>query len=435
MTDETVTARHYVFLGFLTLLNVMNFVDRQLLASFANFIVPDLNLTNTQFGLLTGLAFIAFYVVMGLFMGMLGDMVHRPRLVAVGLTLWSALTAISGAARGFWSLALPRMFIGVGESILTPTSLSMLADRFPLSRLGFASGCYYMGVPIGVGVSLLIVGYLGPTLGWRNCFYLLGALGVVLAAVMWFVEETPRRHVVAVAGQPRPTLAEIASTSWRALRASPALRYTIAGGVFFHFALGASAYEQLWYVHERGFERADIARMTGWIGMFAGVLGNVVGGMGSDWLQRRTRMGRATFLFWVTLLLAPISLMARLVDPHSLWFWVGVFFGMFQLGCFYGPTFSTVQELVPPQIRATVVAFYILSLNLIGLGFGITAGGVLLDFLIARSVDSPYTWTLVAFTLLSMVSTPLFFVAGRRFQNDRQRLYAAWEADALRAAA
>jgi MFS family permease len=435
MTDETVTARHYVFLGFLTLLNVMNFVDRQLLASFANFIVPDLQLTNTEFGLLTGLAFITFYVVMGLFMGVLGDMVNRPRLVAVGLTLWSALTAISGAARGFWSLALPRMFIGVGESILTPTSLSMLADRFPLSRLGFASGFYYMGVPIGVGVSLLIVGYLGPTLGWRNCFYLLGALGVLLAVVMWFVEETPRRHVVAVVGQARPTLAAIAATSWRALGASPALRYTIAGGVFFHFALGASAYEQLWYVHERGFERADIARMTGWIGMIAGVLGNIVGGMGSDWLQRRTRMGRATFLFWVTLLLAPISLMSRLVDPHSLWFWVGVFFGMFQLGCFYGPTFSTVQELVPPQIRATVVAFYILSLNFIGLGFGITAGGILLDFLIARSVDSPYTWTLVAFTLLAMVSTPLFFVAGRRFQQDRQRLYAAWEVDAAQAAA
>ena len=182
MANSSFEGRHYGFLVFLTLLNVMNFVDRQLLASFANFIVPDLQLTNAEFGLLTGLTFITFYVVMGLFMGMLADMVHRPRLVAVGLLLWSALTAISGAARGFWSLAVPRMFIGVGESILTPTSMSMLADRFPTARLGFAAGFYYMGVPIGVGVSLLIVGYLGPTLGWRNCFYLLGAIGLVLAA-------------------------------------------------------------------------------------------------------------------------------------------------------------------------------------------------------------------------------------------------------------
>ena len=184
-----------MFLTFLTLLNVMNFVDRQLLSSFANFIVPDLGLTNTQFGLLTGFAFIVFYAAMGLFMGAAADMFHRPRLVAAGLALWSALTAASGAARGFISLGIPRMFIGVGESVLTPTSMSMLGDRFPSSRLGFASGFYYMGVPIGVGVSLLIAGYLGPAIGWRNCFYILGALGMVLAVVMLFVRETPRKHV------------------------------------------------------------------------------------------------------------------------------------------------------------------------------------------------------------------------------------------------
>ena len=97
--DTRVPPRHYAFLCFLTLLNVMNFVDRQLLASFANFIVPDLGLTNTQFGLLTGLFFIVFYSAMGVFMGALADMVNRPRLVAAGLALWSGLTALSGAAR------------------------------------------------------------------------------------------------------------------------------------------------------------------------------------------------------------------------------------------------------------------------------------------------------------------------------------------------
>jgi MFS family permease len=166
--EHAVPARHYGFLAFLALLNVMNFVDRQLLGSFANFIVPELELTNTQFGLLTGMVFIVFYSAMGLFMGALADTVNRTRLIAAGLAAWSLLTAVSGAARGFWSLAVPRMLIGVGESIMTPTSMSLLADRFPASRLGFASGCYYMGVPIGVGVSLLIVGYLGPAIGWRN---------------------------------------------------------------------------------------------------------------------------------------------------------------------------------------------------------------------------------------------------------------------------
>ena len=428
MSDRPVEGRHYVFLVFLTILNVMNFIDRQLLASFANFIVPDLHLTNTEFGLLTGLAFIAFYVVMGLFMGVLADIVHRPRFVALGLTLWSALTAISGLARGFWSLALPRMFIGVGESILTPTSMSMLADRFPMARLGFAAGFYYMGVPLGVGVSLLIVGYLGPTIGWRNCFYLLGAVGVVLAVAMAFVKETPRRHVLADAARTKPDFAKIVSTSIEALRQSKALRYTIAGGIVWHFILGASAYEQLWYVHERGFDRAEIARITGWISMVAGVLGNLFGGIGGDALQRRTGLGRATFLCAVMLVLSPIGLIYRIVAPDSIWFWIGVFVGYFQVGCFYGPTFSAVQELVPPQIRGTVVAFYILTLNLVGVGFGITSAGIVIDYLIAHSVPSPYTWALVAFTVLSMLCIPLFYIAGRRFQIDRDRLYVAAEA-------
>ncbi|MDP6970696.1 MAG: MFS transporter, partial [Pseudomonadales bacterium] len=251
--EESIAGRHYAFLGFLTLLNVMNFVDRQLLGSFANFIVPELELTNTQFGLLTGLVFIVFYSAMGLFMGALADMVNRTRLIAAGLAAWSILTALSGAARGFWSLAAPRMLIGVGESIMTPTSMSLLADRFPPQRLGFASGCYYMGVPIGVGVSLLIVGYLGPAIGWRNCFYLLGGIGVVLAIVMLFMKETPRRHVVENAQQEKLTFGEIVAVLGRALRKSPALGLTIAGGVAMHFILGAATFDQLWYVQERGF--------------------------------------------------------------------------------------------------------------------------------------------------------------------------------------
>lgn len=181
--------KNYGFLGLLTLLNVMNFVDRQLLASFSNDIVPDLGLTNTQFGLLTGLIFLTFYSVAGLFMGTLADRVNRTRLIALGVGFWSILTAASGAARGFVSLAVPRMLIGVGESILTPSAMSLLSDRFPAHRLGFASGFYYMGVPIGVGVSLLIVGYLGPMIGWRNCFYLLGGIGVFLALVMLLFKD------------------------------------------------------------------------------------------------------------------------------------------------------------------------------------------------------------------------------------------------------
>lgn len=426
---EKVAARHYAFLGFLTLLNVMNFVDRQLLSSFANFIKPDLGLSNTQFGLLTGLVFLFFYSVMGLFMGALGDRVHRPRLVAAGLLLWSILTAASGAARGFASLALPRMFIGVGESVLTPTSMSMLGDRFPASKLGFASGFYYMGVPIGVGISLLIAGYMGPAIGWRNCFYILGVLGVGLAIVMAFLKETPRKHHQEAEENgievPRQSFRETLATLFIALTSSPALCYTMAGGVAVHFVLGAATFDQLWYVEERGFERAHIAQMSGWIGVAGGVLGNLFGGFGSDWWQENRKTGRTMFLFWALLFLVPVSFVYRLADPDSLFFWAGIFFGFFQLGIFYGPTFSSIQELCPPQVRATTVAFYLLSLNLVGVGLGVTLSGWIIDLMMEAGVSEPYTRVLVGFTALSATAIPLFWLAGKKFHRDRDKLLAS----------
>jgi MFS family permease len=428
--EQGASARDYGFLMFLTLLNVMNFVDRQLLASFANWIVPDLGLSNTQFGLLTGLIFIFFYSVAGVFMGVLADRVNRTRLIAAGLALWSALTALSGMAKGFASLAIPRLFIGVGESIMTPTAMSLLADRFPSSRLGFASGVYYMGVPIGVAASLFVVAYLEPLLGWRGCFYALGAVGLVLAVVMFFMKETPRRHEVEAQAKQeeavqRPSVKEMLQTLLQAFKNSPALLMTVLGGVAFHFVLGAATFEQLWFVEERGFDRSEIAELSGWLAFGGGILGNLFGGVGGDVFLRKTGMGRPMFLFWIMLILTPISLYYRVVDASSLFFMFGIFMGYFQLGCFYGPTFSTVQELVPPQIRGTVVAFYILSLNFFGLGLGVTGGGIVVDWMIADGVAEPYTLTLLAFTALSLLAIPLFYFAGRRFERDREALYAS----------
>ncbi|NNC72881.1 MAG: MFS transporter [Sphingomonadaceae bacterium] len=421
--DDAPVPGAYPFLVLLTLLNVMNFVDRQLLASFSNFIIPELGLTDGEFGLLTGLIFIIFYAAMGLFTGALADRVHRPRLVAAGLLLWSVLTAASGAARGFISLAIPRMFIGVGESVLTPASMSMLADRFPAKRLGFASGFYYMGVPIGVGVSLIIAGNLGPLIGWRNCFYVLGAIGVAFAGLMFFVKETPRRETVAVAAQrasgERPKLLP---QLVGALKTYPSLGLTIAGGVALHFILGAAAFDQRWYAVERGFDAAWIANVSGWIFVVFGVGGNLFGGWASDAFQRVTGQGRPMFLFWVMLVLFPVNIVYRLVPGDSIWFWIGIAAGAFQLGTFYGPTFSTVQELAPARARATVVAFYILCLNLIGLGIGVTAAGFTIDWMRAEGWPEPYSATLLSFTLLSGLAIPLFLLAGLRFTKDKARL-------------
>ena len=412
----------YRLLFFLTLLNLLNFVDRQLIASFANFIVPDLGLTDWQYGILTGLAFVFFYSIMGLFMGTLADKYNRPRLIGFGVLLWSVFTALTGAAKGFISMAIPRAFIGVGESILTPTSMSMLSDSFPANRMGFAAGVYYMGVPIGVGISLLIVGFLGEPLGWRNCFYILGGIGAVLGIVAFFFKDRPRKHLIDNPDEVNLSFLEIVSTLRQALTSSNALILTIAGGVLYHVALGAAVFEQLWYAQERGFERSEIAQLTGIIGVVAGLAGNLFGGLMSDWWLRTFNQGRPMFLFWLTLLLLPLGIIYRFVETNTFIFWLGVVIGYFQLGCFYGPTFSTVQELVPPKIRATVVAFYILCLNLIGLTFGSLGGGIFTDILRSFDVIEPYTIMLVTFSLIAGLAIPCYYFGGKIYESDRKRL-------------
>lgn len=408
------TKAGYGLLVLLALMNVLNFVDRQLLSSFANFIVPDLGLTNTEFGLLTGLVFLVFYAVAGLFMGALADMVNRPRLIAIAMVGWSALTAASGLATSFLTLALPRMFIGVGESALTPTALSLLSDRFPASRLGFATGAYYMGVPLGVGASLLVAGVLGPAIGWRNCFYLLGALGIAFALVVLRVKET-RGHGqdAAARAASRPKLKVLLAVFLSTVRGSQPLQLTIIAGIAVHFVLGAATFDQLWLVHERGFDKAQIAVISGAVAMVFGVVGNLFGGFASDHWVRATGKSRTMFMVWMLLALLPVNLCYRLADPATPLFWIGICVAYFQLGAFYGPTFSVVQELCPPQVRSTVVAFYIMALNVVGVGGGVTGAGMLADALTSRGVADPYSWTLFVFTCISGLSIPLYFLAAR----------------------
>lgn len=415
----------YGLLILLTLMNVLNFVDRQLLASFANYIVPDLALTNTEFGLLTGLVFIVFYAVAGLFMGGLADLVNRPKLIATAMLAWSALTAASGLAKNFITLAIPRVFIGVGESALTPTALSLLADRFPPSRLGFATGFYYMGVPVGVGVSLLVAGVLGEAIGWRNCFFLLGAIGVAFSFVIFRVKETRGHGQDAAARAAQPKVRDLIKIFFAALKGSAALQLTIIGGIVVHLVLGAASFDQLWLVRERGFDRAEIAIISGVVATFAGVAGNMFGGLASDRWVRSTGRSRAMFMVWLLLALLPVNLTYRLAPPDSVFFWVGICVAYFQLGAFYGPTFSAVQELCPPQVRSTVVAFYIMALNVVGLGLGVTFSGLMVDQLIARSIADPYSWTLFTFTCLSGLAIPCYFLAARAVGKARKAELAA----------
>ena len=268
MDHVKASPRAMSFLLFLTLLNILNMVDRTLITSFGTAIITDLELSDSQFGLLTGPIFVFFYSIMGLFMGALADRVHRPRLIAAGLILWSALTALSGMAKSFAQIGVARLFIGVGESAMAPAALSMIADLYPKARRGTATGIYYLGVPLGAGGSFIVAGILGPMIGWRNCFMLLGAIGLVLAVVLLFLKD-PKRGAMEEAQDAKQedliggNWRSIASDVYSIVKSTPALAWTMIGAVFLHIPLGAGQFAIVWLERERGFGVGEISAVYG----------------------------------------------------------------------------------------------------------------------------------------------------------------------------
>ena len=415
-----INLRNTSFLLFVTLLNVINFVDRQFISSFAPFLKSDLGLSDTEIGLLTGIVFIFFYTVAGLFVGTLADRYNRTKIIGLGVILWSAFTAISGFAKNFFTLAAPRLFIGVGESTITPTTMSILSDRYEQKRLGFAAGFYYLGVPVGVGISLLIAGYLEPMIGWRGCFYLLGVIGLLLGFLMLFVKDSPRKNI---SNKPESkTFFEIISLLYKALSTSKSLVLTIVAGTLYHLVLGAAQFEVIWAVADKDFNPNTFGQINGWIFVVFGVLGSLFGGIASDWALKTYNLPRTWFLLILTVLLIPLAF-TRYLETDNILFWVGICSSAFSLGCFYGPIFAVIQELVPSSIKGTVVAFNLLCLNLLGIAIGSIVFGIMADYAVAQGYEDPYTNLLVGFSLMFLVlGPPLYYFAGKYYQSDKKRL-------------
>ena len=429
-----VTLRTWGFVAFLMVLNVLNILDRQLLPTFANEIKADLHLSNGQFGLLSGIMFTLLYGLLSPFMGLLADTVHRPRFAAMGVGLWSLLTAASGAAKGFVSLAIPRVFIGVGEATLTPTALSMVADRFPARQFGLASGAYYAGVPLGAGLAFFVAATLGVQIGWRNCFFLIGGLGVVLAAILALQPDPRVRPAHGGGGVGIRGMLGLIPELFAAMKRSPALPLTIFGGVGVHFAVGGAQFDTLWWKEELHLDIGPLFLKVALMYATVGVAGNILGGLASDWWLKVTGQGRPMFVAILLLVLTPLAFLYRLTDHAGLLFWVGVGTGIFQLAAMYGAAYATIQELSPVRIRATAVAAFILAVNVIGLGLSVTAGGFMVDAFAAAGRAKPITDMMLVMTAASAIAIPCFLFAALRFQKDRQAL-ADYEGSKAQAAA
>jgi MFS family permease len=416
----------WFLLGFLTLLNVINFVDRQLITSLQIPLRedPGLRLTDVQNQLLAGYAFSVVYACAGLVLGGLADRRHRPRLVALGLLVWSAMTAASGLARDFWQLGLARVFVAVGEATLTPAAVSMIGDVFRPRRRALASGLYYLGIPLGAGLSLVVANLLWPIpwVGWRGCFLSLGAIGLVMVGGLLFLDDPPRG-----ATDDRPALAHRRPAGSRTVgatlgevfgvfRGAPALGLTMLGAFLINVGVGATWLDPSWLHAERGFSRQGAPIFLGSILLFGGSAGNVVGGWLGDRLHARRAGGRLLALIVLQAAIMPFAVAYRFLPGESRFgLAVCCFFSSILITFMYGPVLATVQELTPPHLRASMVAILLLGLNILGSSLGSVIAAKL------AGLFRSYTWGILVTALSGLLSIPLFVLAFRRYPTDPAR--------------
>ena len=413
----------YVYLAFFLLLNIFNFVDRNLLIAFAPQIKSEFNLTNVQWGLLTGVYFLFFYSVFGIFMGVLGDKFSRMKIAAAGVFLWSLMTAFTGFAKNFSHLIFARALIGVGESALTPNAISMLSDLFKQNQRGTASAIYYLGIPLGVGFGMLIAAFFGPVFGWRAVFITLGLIGMGLGIVTYFLFEPRRGQLDKSFNQDSKSasIREIISMTKSALYNSKCLTFVIIGSIFLHIPLGAGNFEVLWAVNERGFTASSYNSLFGIFFILGGTVGAVLGGDLSDRISHYFKGGVMTFLVISYLILTPLTISYRFISPETNFFYLTLFFVSFNVTFFYGPVFASVQELTPVKVRSTMVAVFILGVNIIGMGVGSFFTGYLIDY-VFNDFSSPYTFSLISIGLTGIIAIICYYIAGFSYKKDIEKV-------------
>jgi len=424
----------WFLLALLTLLNLVNFVDRQLVVSLQVPLKADpyLKLDDLKITLLAGYAFAVVYSIAGLYFGAVADRWNRPRLIAAGLLVWSAMTAASGLAQSFWQLAAARVFVAVGEATLTPAAVAMLGDAFPPKQRSLASGLYYLGIPLGAGLSLIVAGVLEPIagIGWRGCYLILGMIGLVLVAVVALLKDPPRGGLEAAgnrAPQPAaapqsamPPMIEQLGEIFRVLSRSPALVMTMLGAIAINVGVGTTWLDPSWLVKERGFDKSEATLFLGVNLLVGGSLGNILGGWLGDLFHRHFSGGRLLALVGLQLAIAPFGIAFRLLVPESILFSLSCLIGYIYVTMMYGPVFATVQELTPLRTRSTMIAFLIIWLNILGASLGAVIAAQL-----TKSLGS-YTWGIFLTAQLGLVAVPLFWLAARRYETDRKR----WQLDA-----
>jgi MFS family permease len=415
MDGARVTGRRALVLSILVLVYIFNFIDRQIVGILAVPIKSDLGLSDMQLGLMGGLAFALFYTSLGIPIAMLADRWNRSWIITIALAFWSLATAACGLAQNFWQLFVARLAVGVGEAGGVAPSYSLISDYFPPEQRARALGIYSFGIPIGSAVGIVAGGLIATLIDWRVAFFVVGIAGVFLApAVRLFVAE-PERGRYDPAQQTSPVSLRVVFAKLRSKRS------------FWLLSLGAACSSMMGYglffwlpsflVRSHGITLLEASIWYGSILLVGGIAGIWLGSVLADRYggARKSIYAlipavafAATVPFFVVGVLSPSLAVAAVVllVPTAL--------GLAWLG----PILASVQQIVPPSMRATASAIFLFINNLIGIGLGTTLVGAISDGLAAAYGADSLRYAIIAGAGFYIAASVLFFLAAPLLEGD-----------------
>ena len=398
-------------LAMLLVAYTFNFLDRQILGILAQPIKADLGLSDTQLGALGGIAFAALYSVLGVPLALLADRTSRSWVITVSLVVWSGFTALCGVAANFAQLFVFRVGVGIGEAGGVAPSYALIADYFPPERRARALAIYSLGVPVGLAGGALLGGYIAHSVDWRTAFIAVGLAGIVIAPLFkYVVRDVPRPAAAATTTPIGAVFGIIARKPSFWLLAFGAASSSLCGyGLAFWLApVLMRSYD---------FTLIGVGQFAGSLLLIGGTAGVFLGG----WLADRMGPGdrgayaRIPALAW----LATIPFFAAgllSTSPTIAWLLLIIPNGLNIL--WLGPITTAVQHLVPPHMRATASASFLLINNLVGLGLGSLTIGILSDELTPRLGDEALRYAMVAALAFYLIAAVLSFAASRTLKRD-----------------
>jgi MFS family permease len=406
-------------LGVLLAVYILNFVDRQILSIVLDDVKRELGASDTAMGFLYGPAFTLFYTIAGVPIAWLADRGTRRTIVAVGLAVWSAMTAACGMAGTFWQLAAARFGVGIGEAAGTPPSHSLISDYFPPERRATALAIYGMGIYFGVMFGFLAGGMIRDAFDWRTAFLVCGVPGVPLALLLYFTVREPARG----------------AAEGRAVDAAPpdlrtTLRFLFRRRAFVLLTLAACCQATTGYailgwgatflgrVHH--LTGTQIGLSFGLIAGIGGAIGITAGGALADRLARRDARWHAWLSAIVSLAAFPFAVPFYLAadTPTAL-----ASFAVFYLvnNMYVGSLWSLGQGLVPVGMRALASATLLTVLNIVGQGLAPFLVGALNDALHPTYGSEAIRYSLLATAAIGACAAPLFVLCARSLREDLAR--------------